>query len=130
MYTTTTRQIKVSVTPIYLDDQSDPDEHHYVWAYTVLLENLGEERIQLMNRYWHITDATGNVQEVRGAGVVGEQPHLRPGDEYRYTSGAALHTPSGIMSGKYEMVTEDGEAFWVDIPTFSLDSPDQYRRPN
>lgn len=130
MYTKTTRKIKITVVPTYLADQSDPEEKHYVWAYTIEIENLGEETSQLLNRYWHITDATGAVQEVRGAGVIGEQPTLEQGDSYRYTSGAALRTPSGIMTGHYEMETVTGERFLVDIPTFSLDSPDQVKRPN
>lgn len=130
MYTSTTRAIKVTVVPTYLTEQSDPLEHHYVWAYTIQLENLGEETVQLINRYWHITDASGGVQEVRGAGVVGEQPVLEPGDTFQYTSGAALHTPSGIMTGTYEMVTDAGEGFMIDIPAFSLDSPEQVKRPN
>jgi ApaG protein len=130
MYIKTTRHIKVTVVPAYLTEQSDPHEHHYVWAYTIQLENLGEETVQLVSRYWHITDAAGGIQEVRGAGVVGEQPVLAPGDTYQYTSGAALRTPSGIMVGNYEMTTEDGESFLIDIPVFSLDSPDQVRRPN
>ncbi len=130
MYTKTTRAIKITVVPAYLNEQSDPDDHHYVWAYTIQMENLGEETVQLINRYWHITDAQGAVQEVRGPGVIGEQPVLAPGDSYQYTSGAALKTPSGIMKGHYEMQTQDGEAFLVEIPTFSLDSPDQVKRPN
>lgn len=130
MYTRTTNHIKVSVRPIYLDEQSDPDDGHYVWAYAIELENLGNVSVQLLNRYWHITDAKGNVQEVRGAGVIGEQPVLEPGDSYQYTSGAALHTPSGIMTGNYEMSTEGGDKFLIDIPVFSLDSPDQIKRPN
>lgn len=130
MFIRTTRNIKVTVVPVYLEEQSDPEEGHYVWAYTVHLENMSELTVQLVNRHWHITDAHGNVQEVRGSGVVGEQPTLTPGDEYRYTSGAALHTPSGIMRGSYEMVADSGETFWVEIPAFSLDSPEQYSRPN
>lgn len=130
MYTQTTRSIKVTVTPVYLEAQSDPAEHHYVWAYTIRLENFGEEQVQLMNRYWRITDANGGVQEVRGAGVVGEQPVIAPGDSYQYTSGAALHTPSGIMGGHYEMATPEKTIFLVEIPTFSLDSPEQVKRPN
>ena len=130
MYSQTTRNVKITVTPVYLDEQSDPEEHHYVWAYTVLLENIGEEKVQLINRYWHITDATGAIQEVRGAGVVGEQPVLKSGDVFQYTSGAALRTPSGIMSGEYEMETDFQERFLVKIPAFSLDSPDQMKRPN
>jgi ApaG protein len=130
MYTKTTRQIKITVIPTFLTEQSDPAEHHYVWAYTIQMENHGSETVQLLNRYWHITDATGAVQEVRGAGVVGEQPLLPPGDAFQYTSGAALKTPSGIMTGTYDMTTEGGESFTIDIPTFSLDSPEQVKRTN
>jgi ApaG protein len=130
MYHSTTRDIKVTVMPAFLAEQSDPEEHHYVWIYTIQLENEGQETVQLINRYWHITDATGGVQEVRGAGVVGEQPTLQPGDTYQYTSGVALKTPSGIMVGHYEMTTEQGEAFLIEIPPFSLDSPQQVSRPN
>ena len=130
MYTTTTHNIKVSVTPAYLAEHSDPEGKHYVWAYTIQIENLGTETVQLMNRYWKITDATGSVQEVRGAGVVGEHPVLDPGESYQYTSGAALSTASGIMAGNYEMRTDDGEVFLIDIPAFSLDSPEQMKRPN
>src|SRR5688572_29723062 len=101
MYTRTTRRIKIVVIPTYLPDQSDPEEHHYVWAYTIQLENLGEEKVQLLNRYWRITDGSGGVQEVRGPGVVGEQPVLEGGDSYQYTSGVALKTSSGIMVGHY-----------------------------
>lgn len=130
MYTSTTRDIKVTVVPQYLVEQSDPPERHYVWAYTIQLENMGKQTVQLLNRHWQITDATGAVQEVTGAGVVGEQPVLHPGEAYQYTSGAALKTTSGIMVGKYEMETPEGERFMVDIPAFSLDSPDQVTRPN
>lgn len=130
MYIQTSRDIKITVTPLYLDEQSEPDDHHYVWAYTIQLENLGQDTVQLLNRYWHITDAHGTVQEVRGSGVIGEQPILQPGDTYQYTSGAALRTPSGIMTGNYEMAKDDGEHFLIDIPLFSLDSPDQVNRPN
>lgn len=130
MYSQTTRNIKIGVTPFYLEEQSDPPEHHYVWAYTVVLENIGTEVVKLLNRYWHITDANGAVQEVRGAGVVGEQPALRPHDVFQYSSGAALRTSSGIMTGSYEMETESGEKFLAAIPAFSLDSPDQFKRPN
>ena len=130
MYSHTKHHIKVTVSPLYLEEQSDPLESHYVWAYTIQLENNGEQTVQLLNRYWHITDANGRVQEVRGAGVVGEQPVLEAGDHFQYTSGAALKTPSGIMTGNYEMAGKDGKRFLIDIPTFSLDSPDQVRRPN
>ena len=130
MFTQTTRHIKVTVIPTYLPQQSDPLQFHHVWAYTVQLENLGTDTVQLLNRYWHITDAQGSVQEVRGVGVVGEQPVIKPGDSFQYTSGAALKTLSGLMRGSYEMTTQDGELFSVEIPAFSLDSPAQVNRPN
>jgi ApaG protein len=130
MYTCTTNHIRVTVFPSYLEEQSLPDEEHYVWAYTIHLENHGTDTVQLINRYWHITDASGMVQEVRGAGVVGEQPKLAPGETYQYTSGAALHTSSGIMTGSYEMKNERGDEFTIEIPAFSLDSPQQTSRPN
>ena len=122
-YSETTRSIKVTVTPHYLDGQSSPEDDHYVWAYEVKIENLGEEVVQLRNRHWRITDGTGRMQEVRGAGVVGEQPLLRPGEAFEYTSGTPLSTPSGIMVGDYEMETTGGERFDVAVPAFSLDSP-------
>lgn len=130
MYTRTTRNIKVTVLPAYLGEQSLPDEGHFVWAYSVHMENLGTETVQLINRYWHITDGHGAVQEVRGPGVVGEQPTLEPGEDYRYTSGVSLKTSSGIMTGHYEMITLENEIFHIDIPAFSLDSPEQIARPN
>lgn len=123
MYSTTTRSITVTVEPTYLDDQSEPGQGHFVWAYRVRIENRGSDTVQLLNRYWQITDAAGRVQEVRGAGVVGEQPVLDPGESFEYTSGAPLATPSGFMQGRYEMETRRGERFEVDIPAFSLDSP-------
>ncbi len=123
MYQETTRSIKVSVEPIFLEDQSNPRQNHFVWAYHVRIENRGGETVQLRNRYWHITDGIGRVQEVRGAGVVGEQPILRPGEHYEYTSGTPLATPSGIMRGTYEMESERGERFEIAVPAFSLDSP-------
>ncbi|MGE0754640.1 MAG: Co2+/Mg2+ efflux protein ApaG [Alphaproteobacteria bacterium] len=130
MYSCTTRSIKVTVVPAYLPDQSSALQDHFVWAYTIQLENVGSEVVQLINRYWHITDATGAVQEVHGAGVIGEQPVLQPGEVYQYSSGAALQTSSGIMRGHYEMHTAEGEEFTIEIPAFSLDSPEQVSRPN
>jgi ApaG protein len=130
MYKETTRSITVTVKPIYLEDQSSPAENHYVWAYQVRIENHGGETVQLRRRHWRITDALGRVQEVRGAGVVGEQPVLNPGDAFEYTSGTPLPTPSGIMVGSYEMETKTGENFAVAIPAFSLDSPHQTVRLN
>jgi len=125
MYHETTESIRVTVKPIYLEDQSSPAEDHYVWAYRVQIENMGEETVRLLNRHWRITDSMGRGQEVRGAGVVGEQPTLQPGETFEYTSGTPLQTPSGIMVGSYEMVARDGRRFDVAIPAFSLDSPHQ-----
>ena len=125
MYSSITRSIRVTVKPFYLEDQSSPDESHYVWAYHVRIENQGEVTVQLRNRYWRITDSFGRIQEVRGAGVVGEQPVLKPGETFEYTSGTPLTTPSGIMVGTYQMESETGERFDVAVPAFSLDSPHQ-----
>ncbi len=123
MYDKTTREIRISVKPIYLEDQSEPSEGHFVWAYQIRIENLGEETVQLRNRYWRITDSLGRTQEVRGPGVVGKQPVLQPGEVFEYSSGTPLNTPSGIMVGRYQMCTDSGHLFEVDIPAFSLDSP-------
>lgn len=130
MYTETTRGITVTVEPVYLDDQSSPGEGHYVWAYRVRIDNNGKETVQLKRRHWKITDALGRMQEVQGAGVVGEQPVLEPGGSYEYTSGTPLTTPSGIMMGTYQMENDDGETFDVSIPAFSLDSPHEVHRLN
>jgi ApaG protein len=123
MFTKTTHHIKVTAIPTFLKDHSDPDERHYVWAYTIQLENHGELPVQLIDRRWVITDAGGQTQEVRGPGVVGETPTIKPGQAFQYTSGTSLPTPSGIMLGSYGMVNARGEHFDVDIPAFSLDSP-------
>ncbi|HVY12820.1 MAG TPA: Co2+/Mg2+ efflux protein ApaG, partial [Alphaproteobacteria bacterium] len=123
-----THDIKVSVRPTYLDAQSDPDEHRFVWAYTVRIENCGGEVVQLVARRWRITDALGRTQEVAGAGVVGEQPVLQPGQIFEYTSGAPLPTPSGFMVGRYEMRGPNGEKFEVEIPAFPLDLPGEKPR--
>jgi ApaG protein len=130
MYSETTRSIRVSVEPVYLEEQSSPAEGRYVWAYHVRIENRGRETVQLRNRHWKITDNRGQMQEVRGPGVVGEQPILRPGEAFEYTSASPLPTPSGIMVGTYEMETRGGESFSVRIPAFSLDSPHQQVRLN
>ncbi|MBV9859121.1 MAG: Co2+/Mg2+ efflux protein ApaG [Alphaproteobacteria bacterium] len=130
MYSETTRSIHVTVEPFYLEQQSSPAENHYVWAYRVRIENRGGETVQLRNRYWKITDNRGLSQEVRGPGVVGEQPVLAPGESFEYTSSAPLPTPNGIMVGTYEMETKTGENFSVRIPAFSLDSPQQQVRLN
>ncbi|MGE5146821.1 MAG: Co2+/Mg2+ efflux protein ApaG [Candidatus Eiseniibacteriota bacterium] len=128
MYAEITRSIKITVKPVYLEDQSSPSENHYVWAYHIRIENEGSRTVQLLNRYWRITDANGRTQEVRGAGVVGEQPVLRPGETFEYTSGTPLSTPTGFMAGTYEMEASDGERFNVKVPLFSLDSPYQTRQ--
>ncbi|WPZ36355.1 Co2+/Mg2+ efflux protein ApaG [Thalassobaculum sp. OXR-137] len=130
MYSETTRDIQVTVTPMYLDGQSSPSENHYVWAYQVRIENIGRETVRLRTRHWRITDATGHTQEVRGPGVVGEQPLLGPGEHFEYTSGCPLATPSGLMVGSYSMENADGALFDVAIPAFSLDSPHETIRPN
>lgn len=124
-YSATTRQICVTVSPAYLDKQSAPEESHFVWAYHVTIQNHGSETVQLLHRHWRITDARGKLLEVRGPGVIGEQPRLEPGEAFEYTSGTPLTTPSGIMSGSYRMKNERGESFDIEIPAFSLDSPYQ-----
>jgi ApaG protein len=130
MYMAVTRNIEVSVTPRFLPDRSSPEQGHFFWAYTIEITNKGAETVQLKTRHWRITDAQGRVQEVRGAGVVGEQPRLGPGDSFEYTSGVPLPTPSGFMTGTYSMVTDQGERFEIAIPTFSLDSPQAKRTIN
>jgi ApaG protein len=124
-YSATTRQISVTVSPTYLDDQSAPEEGQFVWAYHIVIENRGHETVQLRSRHWRITNARGEVREVRGPGVVGEQPRLEPGEEFAYTSAVPLTTPSGIMTGSFRMESLHGESFDVEIPAFSLDSPHQ-----
>ncbi len=130
MYSAVTNDIRITVKPVFLDDQSSPADNHFVWAYHVRIENQGTETVQLRSRYWHITDSLGRVQEVRGAGVVGEQPVLKPGGSFEYTSGTPLPTPSGIMKGTYNMETGDGRRFDAVVPAFSLDSPHQTVRIN
>ena len=130
MYRAVTRDIEVTVSPRFLPEQSSGDKRHYFWAYTVEISNRGTATVQLKTRHWRITDAFGRLQEVRGAGVVGEEPVLEPGASFEYTSGVPLPTPSGFMVGTYGMVTSSGEQFVVDIPAFSLDSPDTRRTVN
>ncbi|MBN9540086.1 MAG: Co2+/Mg2+ efflux protein ApaG [Reyranella sp.] len=129
-YSATTRAIVVTVTPQYLPDQSEPAKSQYMWAYQVRIENRGDIAVQLRSRHWKITDGLGRQQEVRGPGVVGKTPVLRPGEVFEYTSGTPLSTPSGFMGGTYQMVNESGEAFDIEIPTFSLDTPSSQRRLN
>jgi ApaG protein len=127
-YEETTRNIQIAVEPEFLDDQSEPDEHRYLWSYRVSIENRGPETVQLLSRYWRITDSRGRVREVRGNGVIGEQPVIKPGEKYQYSSGAPLETPSGFMGGSYRMKTTAGEFFDAGIPTFALESPYEARR--
>ena len=114
------QQITVNVIPQYLKDQSDPGQDQYVFAYTVTLLNSGSTPARLLTRHWIITDADGKTQEVRGPGVVGEHPHLSPGESYEYTSGAILPTPVGSMMGSYQMQDDDGNLFDAVIPAFTL----------
>ncbi|NNC38455.1 MAG: Co2+/Mg2+ efflux protein ApaG [Hyphomonadaceae bacterium] len=130
MYEQTTRNVVVRVEPDFLADQSSPADDRYIWAYTVEIENKGSEDLQVMERFWRIADRDGQVQEVRGDGVVGEKPVLKPGETFRYTSGAPLSAPSGIMLGTYQVENKQGERFDVDIPAFSLDSPFDHRTIN
>jgi ApaG protein len=123
MYNAVTRGISVTVTPRFMPEESSPEDGRYFFAYTVEIINTGLERVQLRARYWRIVDGNGNLQEVRGAGVVGKQPVLGPGESFHYTSGCPLPTPDGTMEGTYDMVTATGETFQAAIPAFSLDSP-------
>jgi ApaG protein len=125
MYATKTRDIQVSVEPSFVEDESSPDDRRYFWAYTIEISNHGNEVVQLRSRHWRIIDANGRTEEVRGPGVVGKQPVLKPGESFSYTSGCPLTTDSGIMVGSYEMVNQDGDEFSIDVPAFSLDLPDQ-----
>jgi ApaG protein len=127
VYRAVTRDIEVTVEPNFLPERSSAENRQYFWSYTIVITNSGTETVQLRTRYWLITDATGHQQEVRGEGVVGEQPVLAPGERFEYTSGVPLQTASGFMSGRYQMVSESGERFEIDVPTFSLDSPDAKR---
>ncbi|HEY5082261.1 MAG TPA: Co2+/Mg2+ efflux protein ApaG [Bauldia sp.] len=130
MYKETTRAIQVTVEPSFVEAESSPDEGQYFWAYKVEISNLGEEIVRLRARHWQITDANGRIEEVRGAGVVGKQPVLKPGESFAYTSGCPLSTSSGIMVGTYQMQNERGELFSIAIPAFSLDLPDAPRTMN
>ena len=127
MYRAITRQIEVTVVPNFLPNRSSVEKREYFWAYTIVITNTGPETVQLRTRHWIITDATGRQQKNHGPGVVGEQPVLAPGERFEYTSGVPLPTASGFMTGRYEMVNASGEQFDVEVPTFSLDSPDGKR---
>lgn len=115
--------IRITVESQYLVEQSNPQDEHFVFAYTITISNQRPEPCRLLRRHWVITDAAGEVQEVRGEGVVGEQPRLQPGESFRYTSGTVLKTPVGSMQGDYEFVTEAGESFLAPVAAFSLSVP-------
>ena len=130
MYQAVTRKIAVNVTPRFMPERSSSEKSYFFWSYTIEITNKGDRTVQLKTRHWKITDAYGRLQEVKGAGVVGEEPVLEPGASYEYTSGVPLPTPSGIMTGSYGMVASDGERFDIDIPAFSLDGPEAKRTLN
>ncbi len=116
-------KIDVQVRPAYIKEQSDPDNGHYVFSYTVIIKNTGSIPARLLTRHWIITDGDGQTQEVKGDGVIGEQPHLNPGEGFQYTSGTFMNTPFGTMHGSYQMITDTGERFDALIPTFALTVP-------
>ncbi|WP_041802253.1 Co2+/Mg2+ efflux protein ApaG [Rhodopseudomonas palustris] len=130
MYRAVTRRIEVTVEPNFLPERSSAENRQFFWSYTIVIINSGDETVQLRTRHWIITDASGRKQEVRGEGVVGEQPVLEPGQRFEYTSGVPLPTASGFMAGRYQMVTASGEPFEIDVPAFSLDSPEAKRTLN
>ena len=127
MYRAVTRQIEVTVEPNFQPGRSAIDKGQYFWSYTIAITNAGNETVQLRTRHWIITDAIGRKQVVRGEGVIGKQPVLAPGERFEYTSEVPLTTASGFMTGRYQMVSESGERFEIDVPTFSLDSPEARR---
>lgn len=129
-YEAETEGVFIRVRPSFIEAQSAPEEDRYLWAYQIEIENRGARTLQLMTRHWRITDADGRLQEVKGDGVVGQQPVLRPGAVFGYTSGCPLTTPSGVMAGSYGLKDSSGATFTARIPAFSLDSPYDTRRPS
>ena len=129
-YEAVTRGIRVVVSPRFQPEHSDPQRGRFVWAYAVRIENQGVESVRLVSRHWIITDDHNRVEEIRGPGVVGEQPLLEPGERFEYSSGCPLAAPSGAMRGTYQMVTEGGESFEATIPAFSLHLPGAKSRLN
>jgi ApaG protein len=115
--------IRVDVDPAYIAEQSDPNNDQYVFSYTVTIKNIGNVPAKLITRHWVITDGDGETQEVKGEGVVGEKPHLKPGEDFHYTSGTMMKTPIGTMRGSYQMLADDGVSFDAEIPSFSLNVP-------
>ncbi len=130
MYRAVTRDIEVVVTPRFETDRSSPENNYFFWAYKISITNQGSETVQLKTRHWRITDANGRRQDVRGAGVVGEEPVLKAGEHFEYTSGVPLQTPSGFMAGSYGMVTASGDHFDIEVPALSLDSVETKRTLN
>tara|TARA_E500000178_G_scaffold320601_1_gene343827 strand:+ start:987 stop:1367 length:381 start_codon:yes stop_codon:yes gene_type:complete len=124
------KKILINVEPTYLEEHSDPFEDSYLWAYRVIIKNNSEQTVKLISRHWKIFDSNGSYREVKGKGVVGEQPVLEPGEEFEYTSGTPLKTTSGMMHGSYLMQNFEGEEFEVNIPPFSLDIPDRNKTLN
>ena len=116
-------RIEIQVKTSYLEEQSTHAANHFVFAYTITIQNTGSAPAGLLNRYWKITHGTGRVEEVRGPGVVGEHPHLKPGESYQYTSGAIIESAVGTMLGHYEMEADDGHRFKAEIPSFTLSVP-------
>jgi ApaG protein len=130
MYRAVTRDIEVKVTPRFMPERSSREQSYYFWTYTIEITNRGRDTVQLKTRHWRITDALGRLQEVRGVGVVGEEPVLGPGAAFEYTSGVPLQTSSGFMTGTYGMISSNGERFDIEIPAFSLDAPHDHRTVN
>jgi ApaG protein len=130
MYRAITRNIEVVVEPRFEPDRSSPENNYFFWKYTISITNNSDETVQLKTRHWRITDANGRRQEVRGAGVVGEEPVLKAGEQFEYISGVPLQTPSGFMVGSYGMVSAGGEHFDIEVPAFSLDSVESKRTLN
>jgi ApaG protein len=130
LYEAITRGIRIRVEPRYMEEQSSPEDGHFVWSYSVEISNDSSETVQLKSRIWRITDGQGRTEEVRGPGVVGQTPTIEPGQSFHYTSGCPLKTPQGIMVGSYQMTDEAGQLFDVAIPAFSLDSPYTRRSMN
>jgi len=116
-------KVIVEVTPQYIESQSSPETNRYIFAYTITITNVGIHPAKLISRHWLITDSNGKTQEVKGTGVIGEQPRLKPGESFRYTSGAMIETPVGVMQGKYLMISDNGDQFKAPIPKFTLSIP-------
>lgn len=130
IYTLNNDKIIIHAQPEFIEDESSVSEGFFIWSYNIKIENKSKNAIQLLNRYWHITDGHGMVREVKGPGVIGLQPVIEPHEQFEYSSSVNLHTPSGIMHGHYEFKSPDGSVFNANTPVFSLDSKEQLRKPN